>query len=110
MIIQGLWDWQVDGIIYVKICDADKETYMYEPTAALLARWDKITKYKHSKHCHNKRIFSPFVISVDGMLGREVLVVLSKLSQVMAEKREEPLLQVKGWVKVRISIAVARSY
>ena len=44
------------------------------------------------------------------MLGRESLVVLSQLIRVMAEKREEPLLQVQGWVNGRIAIAVARSY
>ena len=44
------------------------------------------------------------------MLGREALVMLYRLSLVMAEKREEPLLQVYGWVKRNITMAVARSY
>ena len=44
------------------------------------------------------------------MLVREDMVVLSKLSRVMAEKREEPLLQVLGWVNGQIEIAVTRSY
>ena len=44
------------------------------------------------------------------VIGREALVVLSHLSIFMAYKREEPLLQVQGWVNVRIAIAVARSY
>ena len=56
---------------------------------ALLAMWEKINKDKHGKHYHYQRtLFSPFVISVDEMLGREALVLLSQLSQVMAEKRE----------------------
>ena len=54
--------------------------------------------------------FPPFVLSVDGMLGRESLVVLSQFSQVMAEKREEPLSQVRGWVNGRIAIVIVRSY
>ena len=36
--------------------------------------------------------------------------MLSKLIQVMADKRQEPLLQVRGWVNRRILIAIARSY
>ena len=54
--------------------------------------------------------FSPFVLSVDRMLRREALVVLSQLIQLMAEKIAEPLLQVRGWVNSQIEIAVARSY
>ena len=79
--------------------------------AALLAWWETIKKDKHGKHCHDQRKhFSPFVFSVDGMLGREALVVLSQLSQFMAAKRAEPLSQVRAWIKGRIAIAIARSY
>ena len=44
------------------------------------------------------------------MLGRGALVVLSQLSRFTAEKREEPLLQVREWVNGRITITVASSY
>ena len=37
---------------------------------------------------------SPFVISVDKILGREALVVLANLNQLMAEKNDEPILHV----------------
>ena len=47
---------------------------------------------------------------MDGVLGRESIVVLFQLSQVMAEKRKEPQSQVVGLVKGHISIAVERSY
>ena len=69
--IQGLWDCQVDAIIHVKLGGADADTYKYEPMTALLARWEKINKYKHGKHCQDQqKHFLPFVFSVDGMLGR----------------------------------------
>ena len=111
VMIHGLWDRQVYAIIDAKLGDADADTYNYEPTTSLLARWEKIKKDKHGKHCNDQqKLFSPFVLSVDRMLGRESLVRLSQLSRVMAEKREEPLSQVRGWVNGRIAIAVARSY
>ena len=79
--IQDLWDCQVNAIIDVKIGDADADTYKYEPTASNLARWEKIRKDKHDKHCHNQRKhFSPFVLLVERMLGSEDLVVLYQLS------------------------------
>ena len=52
LLIQVLWDRQVDAIIDVKLLDATADTYNYEPMTSLLARWEKINKYKHSKHCH----------------------------------------------------------
>ena len=90
--IQRLWDRQVDEIIDVKLGDADADTYKYEPITALLDRWEKTNKYKHGKHYHDQHIFfPPFVLSVDGMIGREAVVVLSQFIRVTAEKREEPL-------------------
>ena len=56
---------------------------------ALLARWEKIKKDKHGEHFNDQgKHLSPFFLSVDGMLGREALVVLSQLRRVMEEKRE----------------------
>ena len=45
-----------------------------------------------------KRIF-PFVNSIDGILEGESLVVFNNLSQLMAEKIDEPVLHMRGWVK-----------
>ena len=68
-------------------------------------------KDKHSKNCHKQREhFSPFVLSVDGILGKEALVVLANLSQLMEAKTDETISHVGGWINRRIAIAVARSY
>ena len=67
---QGGWDHQVEVTINVKLDDADADSYGYETMVALLSRWETINKDKHSKHCHDQRKqFSLFVLSVDGMLG-----------------------------------------
>ena len=97
VMIQVLWGCQVDTIIDVKLRDADADTYKHEPMTKLLVRWEKIKKDKHGKHCNDQwKHFSLFVLSVDGLLGREALVVLSQLSLFMADKREEPLSQERG--------------
>ena len=78
---------------------------------ALLARWGNIKKDDHGNHCHGQRKrFLLFILSVGRIIGRESLAVLSQLSQAMADKKEETLLQVQGWLNGRISITVARSY
>ena len=53
---------------------------------------------------------SPFVLSVYGILGREDIVIISNLSQIMVEKLEEPISDVCGWVSGWIAISVARNY
>ena len=68
--IQGLYYLQADAIIDVKLGDADVNSYIYEPMAALLDQWETIKKDNRGKNCHNQRKhFSLFVISVNGMIG-----------------------------------------
>ena len=82
----------MNDIIDVKIRYSYAYMYTYEPMTSLLVRWEKIKKDNHDKHCHNQqKHFSPFVLSVDILLGREALVVISQLIRYMPEKREEPL-------------------
>ena len=62
----------------------------------LLAQCDKINKYNHDKHCQKQgKHFSPFIISVDGMLGREYLVVLTNTSQLISLRMDEPIQKCK---------------
>ena len=99
VMIQGLWDCQVDAIIDIKVGDVDADTYKYDPMTSLLARWENIKNYKHGNHCHEQRKrFSSFFLSVDIMIGKKARVVLYQLSQIIADNREEPLSQVQGWV------------
>ena len=45
--IRGLWDWQADSIIDIKLGDADTDYYKYEPMAELLVWLEKIKKDKY---------------------------------------------------------------
>ena len=52
-----------------------------DPSSSLLACWEKGENEKHGKHCHNKWMhFSPFVLSIDRILGEDAQVLLRKLS------------------------------
>ena len=76
--------------------DTDAETYKNEP---MKARWDNIKKNNHNKYCnYQQKHFSLVVLSVDGFIGREALVMLYQLSLFMAEKTKKTLSQVQGWV------------
>ena len=99
------------SIFCVRFGDADVETWDPVRMDKLLAGCDKTKKDKHGKACYDQqRHFSPFVLSVDGVMGKEALVVLALLSQLMATKMDEPILHVTGWVNGRIVIKFSRSY
>ena len=79
--------------------------------ATLLDWWENINKDKHTKNFHDQRKdFPPFVLYVDGMLGREALIALVKLSQIMSAKMNKTVLHVRGWINGQIAIDVARFY
>ena len=44
------------------------------------------------------------------MMGKEALVVITKLSQLMVAKMDKPILHIKGWNNERIEIAVIWFY
>ena len=44
------------------------------------------------------------------MLCKEDQAILATLSQLMATKTEEPILNIKGWVSGQTAIAVTRLY
>ena len=57
----------------------------------LLASQDKENKDKHVKHlCKQHEHFSPLFSSVDGMLRKDPLVVLTNLIELMVEKLRDP--------------------
>ena len=58
---------------------------------------EKENKDKHGKNFHDKRkYFSLIDISVDGMLGKDSLVVIANMSRLMAVKIEETILHIIG--------------
>ena len=78
---QGLWEIQTDAIFYVRFGYYDADTWNPEGMYKLLDWWGEIKKYKHGQYFYDQwKHFSPFFISVDGMVGKEALVLLTTLS------------------------------
>ena len=99
ILIRRLLEIYTGDIIDTRFGDAEADTYKHKPMDKILFHWNNQNKYKHSNHCHEQRkYFSPFILSVDGMLRKEALVVLSNLSRLVKEKLEETISHVHGWV------------
>ena len=81
------------AIIDVKFIDANTETWNPEEIDNILDWWEKINRYKQGKNFYElQKHFSMFVLSVDGIMGKEAKFLLATLSWIMAAKTDEPIL------------------
>jgi hypothetical protein len=53
--------------------------------------------------------FTPFVVSTDGLIGKEANTLLKKVSSLLAEKWKKPYSVVCGYVNAQMSIAIVRA-
>jgi hypothetical protein len=110
ILIRGLWTRGTDCIIDVHITDVDAKSNRSKDPIKVLATHEREKKRKYLEAClGQRRHFSPFVVSADGLLGKEAKTLLKKLSALLAEKWEKPYLEVCGYVNARMSIAICRA-
>eukprot|EP00957_Ditylum_brightwellii_P055107 4177191-Ditylum_brightwellii.AAC.1 len=70
--IHHMWKRQVNTVIDIRITDTDAKSHILRPLEILLAAQEKEKKGKYLNAClEQNQHFSPYVVSVDGMLGKE---------------------------------------
>ena len=108
--IRGFWRPQVTCYIDVRVTDVDASSYVSRPVSKVLAGQEKDKKNKYLRSCLDSRChFTPFVCSVDGVLGVEASAFLKHLSRKLAAKWERRIAEVSGYVKMRMSLAIVRA-
>ena len=90
--------------------DTDAKSYQDRPPHKVLASQEQEKKKKYLQPLldQNKH-FSPFVVSVDGLLGSEAQALVKCLAELLAEKYEKPYSQCCDFVRTHISFAIARA-
>jgi len=58
---------------------------------------------------NQRRHFTLFVVSTDGMYGFETRAFLKKLAKLLAEEWEKPYPTVRGFINARMSITLVRA-
>jgi len=92
------------------ICPDSGHNLKNLPPKKALERQEKEKKKKYCKPCENqRRHFTPFVVSTDGMFGFEARAFLKRLAKVLAEEWEKPYSVVMGFISARMSIALVRA-
>jgi hypothetical protein len=87
----GFWENDMDAIIDVRCVATDAKLYNSREPEKVLKSAEKVKKNKYLEHClQQQRDFTPFVISVDGLLGYEAKNLLKRLAFRFAEKWQKP--------------------
>ena len=72
------------------------------------AEEEKKKKYSEAAALH-RASFTPLVVSVDGVLGREANFIVKHLAEKLAHKWEKFNSEVLGWMRARLSFAILRA-
>jgi hypothetical protein len=108
--IRGAWEKPVSCVVDISITDTDAKSNISRDPAKVLEAREKEKKRKYLALClQNRRHFTPFVVSTDGLIGKEAKALLQRLSSLLAEKWEKPYSVVCGYVNARVSIAIVRA-
>jgi hypothetical protein len=87
VLIRGLWERGTDCIIDVRITDVDAKSNLSKHPKKVLIAQEKEKKKKYLEAClEQRRHFTPFVESTDGLLGKEAKTLLKKILALLAEK------------------------
>jgi hypothetical protein len=110
LLIRGFWGRGTDCIIDVRVTDTDAKSNLNKDPAKILEAHEKEKKRKYLKSClEQRRHFTPFVVSTDGLIGKEAKTLLKKLSSLLAQKWGKSYSEVCGYVNARMSIAIVRA-
>jgi hypothetical protein len=108
--IRGLWEKGTYCILDVRVTHLDAKTHRKKTAEKALSDQEREKKRKYLDAClEQRRHFSPFVVSCDGVRGKEASATLKVLSKRLAEKWDRPYAQVCGFVSARMSITIVRA-
>ena len=89
-----------DGIIDVCVTHIDAPSYRDHKPDKVLQLQEREKKKKYLNNClQQRRTFTPFVVSSDGLLGREAKSLIKQLSVLLTEKWNKPYSVVCGIIR-----------
>jgi hypothetical protein len=106
ILFRGLWKNQHETIVDIRVTDTDANAYTHQNPHDVLRRQEKDKRKKYLRPClGQRRSFVPFVVSTDGLIGREAKNLLKQIALRLTAKWEQPYSVVRGFVNARINLA-----
>jgi hypothetical protein len=106
----GFWKRGTTAIFDIRVTDTDTPSARGLDPAKILKRHEKEKRDKYLEPClARRRHFTPLVFSVDGMRGVEAQAASKRLASRLSTKWKRTYSEVCGFVRSRLSVALARS-
>merc|ERR1711954_276469 len=100
LLVRGLWSKGKYCVIDVRITDINNKTQRNTRPESVLKKHENEKKNKYLKACTEYcRDFTPFVLSTEGLLGREAKALLKHIAKLIAEKWDRPFSIISSYVK-----------
>jgi hypothetical protein len=110
ILFRGLWKNQHEKIIDIRVTGKDANAHKHQNPYDVLRKQEKEKKKKYLRACLDQhRSFVPFVVSTDGLIGREAKSLLKQIVLRLTAKWEQPYSVVRGFVNARINLAILRA-
>ena len=94
----------------MRVVNTDAKSHKTKDPERCLQEAERGEKRMYLVTClQQRRHFSPFVNSVDGLLGVETTATLKRLASCLATKWKQPYSKMCGYVKSRIAITLVRA-
>jgi hypothetical protein len=105
-----MWKSQHETIIDVRVTDTDSKAYRHQNPYDVLRKQEKEKKKKYLNAClDQQRSFVPFVVSTDGLLGREAKNLVKHIALRPTSKWQRHYSVIRGFVNARINLAILRA-
>jgi hypothetical protein len=89
----------------------DAPIYQMKDPSKVLKAAEHLKKKKYVQPCLDQRHhFTPFIVSVDGLIGKEAKMVLKVLAARTVNKAGHMSSNVMGYMRARVSIAIVRAF
>ena len=104
--VRSVWQLQTVALLDVRVVDTDAQPYTSRSVSAVLSAAEQEKKRKYLEAAEPRHSsFTPFVLSVDGMMGPEASCFLKRVAEQRSFHWNKPYSIVMGWVKVRMEFA-----
>ena len=108
--VRGVWSPQTETLFDIRIIDTDAPSYEHRTPEAVLESAAKVKKRIYQKAVEDRRgQFTPFVVSMEGLLHREANHFMKRIVASLVTKWEKSYSETVSFVGTRLSFAVLRS-
>ena len=110
LLVRGCWSPNTDCLVDFVVTDVNQPSYRSRKPEAVLRSHEQRKKKKYLEDClAQRRDFTPFAVSCEGMLGREADCFIKRIAMKLARKWSRPYSQVVSFVKTRFAISLVRT-